>query len=422
MSRPFRPLVLLLGVAALACADRELPQAPSTLDHPPDHGPPRAAPSAEARAQQANLEALARQTALALGQPAFRSSLRQGLASSPIREHKLHFQRYLASPATGAARSIAQASRAPESSIQALARATTPLEMYLPVPAHRSAWDGGPDVLVATALRDGDVPVAFDIHGNRRLLDPLRPPDSPVIALVPVETNFDAGPARATCTLDTCDGDGSGGGTGGSGGGTKPPGTSPTAGLYMTSAHFVQTFEGWLRGNPEFEIHILGQSGDTDSLRTYQCAGEKATGPYLYDQNALNWTGNVLLFTQGQIDTYQIEHPGKNLRVFAVEDDDTPCEIRVEPDEFTELIGSLPGLLRDLSGGTSSQQGLQRIWKAAPAILRLIRALASFLHSDDDLVGNAIEDVVAGEFHPGANWIVKGHDSATNGWLTLTMH
>jgi hypothetical protein len=56
----------------------------------------------------------------------------------------------------------------------------------------------------------------------------------------------------------------------------------------MTGAHFVQTFEGWLRGAPEFEIHILGQSGDTDSLRTYQCAGEKVSGPYRYDQNELD--------------------------------------------------------------------------------------------------------------------------------------
>ncbi len=420
MSCSSKFLVLLFGVAALACTDRELPQAPSSLT-----GPSRAArpaPSPAARAQAANMEALARQTAIALGQPEFRSSLRRSLDASPIREHKLHFQRYLASPATGATRSIARASGAPELSVQALARATTPLELYLPVPAHRARWDGGPDVLVATALRDGDVPVAFDTRGTRMLLDPLRPPDTPVIALVPVETDFDAGPARATCTLDTCDGDGSGGGSGGGGGGVKPPVTSPTPGLYMTSAHFVQTFEGWLRGNPEFEIHILGQSGDTDSLRTWQCAGEKASGPYTYDQNSLDWTGNVLLFTQGQIDTYQIEHPGKSLRVFAVEDDDTPCEIKVEPDEFTELVGSLPGLLRDLSGGSSSEQGLKRVWKAAPAILRLIRALASFLHSDDDLIGNAIEDVVAGEYHAGANWIVKGQDSVTNGWLTLTMH
>src|SRR2546427_1452372 len=48
-----------------------------------------------------------------------------------------------------------------------------------------------------------------------------------------------------------------------------------TPGLYMTRSHFVQTFEGWLKGSPEFEVHILGQKGQTDSLTDYQCAGDR---------------------------------------------------------------------------------------------------------------------------------------------------
>jgi len=37
-------------------------------------------------------------------------------------------------------------------------------------------------VLVATAIADHDPPVAFDLQGNRRVLDPERPPATPVIA------------------------------------------------------------------------------------------------------------------------------------------------------------------------------------------------------------------------------------------------
>src|SRR5207253_3059031 len=64
------------------------------------------------------------------------------------------------------------------------------LELYVPVPAHRAAWHGDGRVLVATALRDHDVPVAFDTAGNRYLLSPDAPPEIPVLALVPVETDF----------------------------------------------------------------------------------------------------------------------------------------------------------------------------------------------------------------------------------------
>src|SRR5438132_3275293 len=57
------------------------------------------------------------------------------------------------------------------------------------------------------------------------------------------------------------------------------------SGLYMTQAHFVDDFEGWLKGAPEFEVHVLGQKGQSDSLTDYQCAGEKQPAPYYFDQN-----------------------------------------------------------------------------------------------------------------------------------------
>ena len=59
-----------------------------------------------------------------------------------------------------------------------------------PVPAHRAAWSGGEDILVATAREDGEAPVAFDMRGRRRLLDADARPATPVLAVVPVETDF----------------------------------------------------------------------------------------------------------------------------------------------------------------------------------------------------------------------------------------
>ena len=43
----------------------------------------------------------------------------------------------------------------------------------------------------------------------------------------------------------------------------------------------------------------------SDSLTSYQCAGEHAGGLYAFDQNNLDWTGNVLLFTQSQLTSLQ---------------------------------------------------------------------------------------------------------------------
>ena len=69
-----------------------------------------------------------------------------------------------------------------------------------------------------------------------------------------VETDFSASPAAIECL--SCDG---GGGGGGYYPPPPPPPAPPAPGLYLTKAHFVQDFEGWLKGAPEFEAHILGQ-------------------------------------------------------------------------------------------------------------------------------------------------------------------
>ena len=80
-----------------------------------------------------------------------------------------------------------------------------PLELYMPVPAHRAAWKGDDRILVATAHADHEAPVAYDVRGRRQILSADAPPGTPVLALVPVETDFGenlqlaaADPAAAT--------------------------------------------------------------------------------------------------------------------------------------------------------------------------------------------------------------------------------
>src|SRR5207245_10574671 len=127
------------------------------------------------------------------------------------------------------------------------ASAAMPLEFYLPVPAHRAAWAGDERVLVATAIGDHDAPVAFDPQGHRLVLSPAEPPATPVLALVPVETDFSVPPpalppAALTVCWDYCPQPFQP---------PPPPPPPPSPGLYLTQAHLPQTFEGWVRGSTE---------------------------------------------------------------------------------------------------------------------------------------------------------------------------
>jgi len=419
-----RTALALLAAASLGCADRPAPtdaddavgSAGATPAGPAGvpTGITAAAPGASAGGGRADrersaAERLARLVALSLAEEPFRARLRAELDRSPVAERKLHFQRFLRADGGRAMQALARAAGASERAVGAEADAALALELYFPVPAHRAAWNGGPDLLVATALADDDRPVAFDLGGRRHLLDPSTPPATPVLALVPVETDFStpAGPMRAECAEEEC--------SGGGGGSLSP-------GLYLTASHLNESCEGWLKGAPEIEILVLGQKGSTDSLTRYQCVNERAAGAYLFNQDALNWTGRALVFSQAQLDAFKQQHPTQNVRLFFLEDDEAPCEIRNDPNRLKKILQQVDAITRGKSGGrdtTSSTIG--RIFRYAPVVGQLYAALASLVNSNDDLIGNAVEDKVANEYYGGYNWILKGEDGRTNGYVKLDM-
>ncbi|HMJ59959.1 MAG TPA: hypothetical protein VK467_12540 [Gemmatimonadales bacterium] len=387
--------ILIIGALAAAAAST------ACSDRTPLSPPGDAALAASAKAPQ-KPEKLTREFAKALENPAFRAYVKAQLDASPFREHKLQFQTFLGANGRRALRYLEQGAEQD-------AQAAVPLEIYFPVPAHRAAWTGDENVLVATGITDRDVPIAFDPEGGRHLLDPTTPPETPVIALVPVETDFSAAPALQTCV--DC---------GGSGDVQPPP--PPPPGLYMTKAHFVQDFEGWLKGAPEFEVHILGQVGQTDSLTTYQCAGERQYGPYFFNQDNLDWSGRVLLFSKQQLDQYNAAHPGQNVRVFVVEDDDTACDIKTDPDRFQKIIYQIDSAYQRLTTGNDSSTALRKYFGYGRAVYNIWQSLASFFKSNDELVGNAVQDVIVGQLYDGYNWFVKGENTITNGWINLVMY
>lgn len=388
-------IVAACAILAAACNDR-------TIVSPPTGG------IAASAAAPRRPEGLARMIAKGLKNPAFRAYLKAQLDASPFREHKLQFETFLAAADGRALRQIAGENATTKERIADDARAAIALEIYFPVAEHRAAWTGDENVLVATALTDREAPVAFDPDGRRHVLDADAPPSTPVLALVPVETDFSVRTARLECL--ECGGTGDGGGS-----------TPSAAGLYMTKAHFVQDFEGWLKGSPEFEVQILGQKGQTDSLISYQCAGEHAGGPYAFDQNGKDWSGSVLLFSKTQLDQYNAAHPGQNIRVFVVEDDDTACLIRTDPERFQKLVFQVDSAYNFLTAGNDSSTVIRKYYGYAKTATSIWKALANLIRSNDELVGNSVEDRIVGAFYPGYNWFVKGENNVTNGWISLVM-
>jgi hypothetical protein len=394
--------VVIMALALLTACDSPEPTRPV---EEPRIDAPTTSNSAAAAAGRAAMDRLARRVAQALGEAEFRATLQLQLDRSPFTEQKIYLQRFLAASNGQAVHQLARLSGDTEEAIEADAR-VAPLELYFPVPAHRAAWKGGTDVLVASARDDGDSPIAYDVKGRRQVLSPDAPPATPVLAVVPVETNFDT-PAAVEPFICCADG-------------PAPPPPSP-AGLYMTYAQFPQDFEGWLKGSPEFEIHILGQSGSSDSLTDYQCAGEPAPGSYRFDQNSLSWSGSVLLFSQTQLGNYKAAHPNQNFRVIALEDDDTGCVIKFDANRFKNLQAVLQAAYPNLTGSKDTTGTVGKIVKRANALQKILRSVYSFITTQDDLIGNAIEDVVVGKFVAGANWIIKGESNVTNGWIKLEM-
>ena len=397
------PAVLAATVLLAGCASEEsppmAPEAPSPL-------------TALVSRETSQLEGVARRLARALQNPDFRTRLYRRLQGSPYPEGKVHLQRTLRASGQAELRAMAALNDESEAALDATLRGTQALELYLPVPAHRAQWSGDDRLLVATQARDGEVPVAFDLRGGRHILDPARPPLTPVLAVVPVETDFDTPPV-STQALPICDPNlgGCGGGGGGSGG-VYP-------GLYMTQAHFVQDFEGWLKGSPEFEIHIMGQYGHTDSLQKYQCAGENRSSPY-YWNGGTNWSGSVMLFSQAELNGYRLAHPGVNFRVVAMEDDDTPCVMKIDQNRWLPFISSLGSAYQSVTGATDTGS-VKKYIAAGRSLLNFLASIASWIKSNDELIGNAIEDKVVGEYHTGLNWILRGDGNKTNGWIRLEM-
>lgn len=229
---------------------------------------------------------------MALEDDDLRRKVRESIATSPYREGKLSFNNYLTKPeGTSLKDRMGQRGSLSESEIDGLLSQAPGLELYMPVPEHWKSWDGGIDVVVASSLRDHEIPVGFRPSGEEfTFLSAEEPPTVPVLALVPVETDFSA---RAEGSIAPSS---AGGGTHSSfaEGPQFSSSSSSSDGIYMTAAYIPDDHEGFLRGAPEFEIHFQVQQTSQDTAFDVRCAGNDAPDPTSqYDHNDDLWEGWV---------------------------------------------------------------------------------------------------------------------------------
>jgi hypothetical protein len=389
-----------LLIAAMACAEwPSLPTDPAATPAPVAHG---------ASAEQLRLERMARRIAQALANPAFRNQLRLSLVQSAHQENKVHLGRLLAEDGGRPLRDIAGASGDQEAGIRDDLGAAGTLELYLPVYQHRLRWNGGADILVATSLHDGDPPVAFDSRGNRYTLDPALPPATPVLSLVPAETDFSRpqAPNRATCTPETCPPGGGGGGSPPGGGGGIPPAPH---GVYLTSTMIGDLREDWLRGSPEIEAMFMGPLTDTTRMTLIACSNESASSPRYYNQDNHHWTGNVLIADSAQLERVRAAYPPGtpwNLVRFTVafwEDDTGRCQIAASTNSWKNRL--IAAGLVVLGGMTvlTTDWGAPIDDEAWPFIAQLplgLLGLIGTIGGNDDFIGISVNRSVWNPLHP----------------------
>jgi hypothetical protein len=370
---------VLLSTAS--CGDQLVPL-------PTEHN--RAADSSGAAARNIERQAVAdltRAVAVALNDSPIREDLFESLRQSSVtRDRKLHLQSYLHGNA-GFIRRIAELKGQRPQDVISMLSTLRSMELYMPVARHREQWTGSTEIIVALQLNETDIPIGYRLDGSSVQLGLSAPPDIPVLAIVPAETDFsrylpsdwigvDDQGGRAVGTLApqdylrsseavntgshlsvaseilSCDPE-----TalvecpeeGGGGGGINwtMPSNAPT-GLYMTALELNDYKEPWIKGDPEIEVFVFGPAPNDPPhvARVISCAGEypaslanqTATFWRKFDQNSYSGFAKVLLLTGEQIESHRFDEAvpdHRRFEVIVIEDDHLSCQLALDNNYYT---------------------------------------------------------------------------------------
>lgn len=390
--------------------------------------------------------------ATALSDPEVRHRLYLDLRRSPFPEGKLPLQQYVGSVERSTLRaSLGEGAEGDPRGLTGILDALPQMEIYLPVPEHRSSWSGGGEILIATLASGSREPTAFATGTDGPIsLSPTTPPSTPVLAVVPAEARFgwaldpskfdawlrsgDASGTEPVIMADECDpetqfepcDDEDTGGMNFSWG-------SAPAGLYVTKSYIPGSYEAWIRGDPEYEMHLVGPTvAVADSAETVRCAGEHAADTTSqFDQNGsyYDWQP-VRVASESELSDFTLswgDTVGHQLAVW--EDDYVTCDIRSDRDEWDAAADAAQDLydaqaaVRAAVDGT----GASTIVEAAKAVWDAIMSVGHWLATDDDFVGLAVEESCSlGQGNGSGNFALKVDDGSggmtTVGCIQVVAH
>ena len=427
-------LFLALFAALAGCADPASRTVGPTASKDIVTEPTPAAASEERVA----LTKIARLVAVAMDNEPARQHLKRDMRAAPFKEHKLELASYLRSKdGRELLESMSRQTGGGEGDVYATLAAIRPLEFYMPVAGHRESWTGKGDVLVVSQLNESEPIVTFDERGREVSLDRKIAPNQPTLSIVPVETRFDqpltAAASRnvrdlggnAIGTLErklvpkgssliacdeTCRTDGGGGGSGG--------GTSIPPGLYLEFSRILDAKEPWFRGDPEVEVHIHGPTsvGNPRYGANLSCSGQRA-GDYrkIFDQNDGFWEGpRVLLFSAQEVTDYTSRFT-EGFHVIFWEDDNDSCEIRIDTNALQSFVESAASAFGSIAIKLIPHAPTKIV---AGTFIALLFSSASWLQTDDDVIGIAVPQAEAGYAYPDNTHVIM--DGRTlNGRATL---
>jgi hypothetical protein len=367
----------------------------------------------------ARLGALAHDVAVALQNADLRQLVFNELSASPYREHKLHFAGFVRGRGAQLLERVAAVQRRTVNAALASLDSVADVEFYMPVPEHAAAWRGDTNLIVVAQLRDEATPVGFTLTGEPVLaLSPDVPPATPALVLVPVETDFSQGPARA----EECPECPPGGGGGGGGGGGSP---SLASELWAIEMVLEDDGEGWPRGSPELVISTLRvfTNGTSETLR---CANEEKASPYYFDAEA-GWAGEVLVTPLSEFNP-----PGGGLTGIMIwENDDEGSLCAFSPTYSWEPVEAQ--MVRAQSGGYRADwqrvaqdndgDGVVDAIKSFLETLASLVVLSEWIGNGDDVVGLVVLSGSASGFQDPKNIVRFLEDGlpSGNGWIKFQL-
>jgi hypothetical protein len=181
-----------------------------------------------------------------------------------------------------------------------------------------------------------------------------------------------------------------------------------TPGFYMTFSRLVDMGEPWIKGSPEIEVHVQGQTSPSYPIygEDLACSGEEALLERKFNQDGVFWNGSVLIWSQAQASAYTAQFPN-GYHIMFWEDDDTACALKFDKNTLAAALTATATAV----GGAALKGGWTPVgWGLIIAsFLANAYSSANWLTTNDDFLGVLVPAANHADYWYDANYtLLKG--------------